>query len=87
MLDLLRNVARAEGRVFQEVLTLYGLERFLYRLSVSSYREQFVLKGALVMLTWPGAEPDHERHRPACAGALRARRTCGDHPRDLSSAG
>jgi hypothetical protein len=54
MLDRLRNLARAEGRVFQEILTLYGLERFLHRLSVSRHRAQFVLKEALVMLTWPG---------------------------------
>ena len=54
VLDRLRNIARAEGRVLQEILTLYGLERFLHRLSVSSHREQFVLKGALVMQTWPG---------------------------------
>lgn len=32
----------------------YGLERFLYRLSKSAYAEQFVLKGALMMLVWAG---------------------------------
>jgi len=32
------------------VLTRYGVERFLYRLSRSSYAERFVLKGALLIL-------------------------------------
>ena len=33
---------------FGLVLTKYGLERFLYRLAHSQYRDQFVLKGALL---------------------------------------
>ncbi len=36
------------------VLTRYGVERFLYRLSRSAYEQQFVLKGALLMLAWLG---------------------------------
>ena len=36
------------------VLTRYALERFLYRLSRSPYTEQFVLKGALLLLVWLG---------------------------------
>lgn len=36
------------------VLTRYAIERFLYRLSRSAYAEQFVLKGALLMLVWLG---------------------------------
>jgi predicted nucleotidyltransferase component of viral defense system len=36
------------------VLTRYGTERFLYRLSRSLYAEQFVLKGALLLLAWLG---------------------------------
>ncbi len=36
------------------VLTRYGVERFLYRLSRSPYAEQFVLKGALLLLVWLG---------------------------------
>ena len=31
------------------MLTRYGVERYLYRLSRSPYAEQFVLKGALLM--------------------------------------
>ena len=36
------------------VLTRYAVERFLYRLSRSPYADQFVLKGALLLLVWLG---------------------------------
>ncbi|HLA90973.1 MAG TPA: nucleotidyl transferase AbiEii/AbiGii toxin family protein [Gemmatimonadaceae bacterium] len=36
------------------VLTRYAVERFLYRLSRSRHAEQFVLKGALLLLAWLG---------------------------------
>lgn len=36
------------------VLTRYTVERFLYRLSRSAHAEQFVLKGALLLLVWLG---------------------------------
>ena len=35
------------------MLTLYVLERFLYRLSVSAFRDQLVLKGGMLL---PGKE-------------------------------
>src|ERR1700730_12617599 len=37
------------------VLIWYGLERFLYRLSVSTHNERFVLKGAMLFRLWGGA--------------------------------
>jgi predicted nucleotidyltransferase component of viral defense system len=37
------------------VLIWYGLERFLYRLSVSTHSERFVLKGAMLFHLWSGA--------------------------------
>ena len=45
----LRNYAIKEGRTFQEILTVYGLERFLYRLSLSPYSDRFVLKGGVLL--------------------------------------
>ena len=44
--------ARAEGSDFRILLTRYALERLLYRLSVSEYRERFILKGAMLFATW-----------------------------------
>jgi len=44
----LQNNARESGRAFAELLQLYAMERFLYRLSQSNYADKFVLKGALL---------------------------------------
>lgn len=48
----LLNRARASGQDFNLVLTRYALERLLYRLSVSPYASQFLLKGALLFDLW-----------------------------------
>ena len=45
----LRARARREGRPTDELLVLYVLERFLYRLSLSSHRSRFVLKGGMLL--------------------------------------
>ncbi|HEX9198019.1 MAG TPA: nucleotidyl transferase AbiEii/AbiGii toxin family protein [Acidobacteriaceae bacterium] len=44
--------ARAGNTDYQILLTRYALERLLYRLSVSAHRDRFVLKGALLFVTW-----------------------------------
>lgn len=44
--------ARAERSDFQILLTRYALERLLYRLSVSVHRDRFILKGAMLFVTW-----------------------------------
>ena len=46
---------REQKRDFNLLLIQYALERFLARLSHSSYKEQFVLKGALLFVAWEGA--------------------------------
>ncbi len=45
----LQRRARDERRGTQELFEFYLLERFLYRLSVSRYRDRFVLKGGLLL--------------------------------------
>ena len=45
----LKNFAVATGRTFQEALVYYGLERTIYRISVSRYAEHFVLKGGIFL--------------------------------------
>ena len=47
--DRLKNQAVASGKTFQEALTAYGLERTVYRLSVSEYVERFTLKGGIFL--------------------------------------
>jgi predicted nucleotidyltransferase component of viral defense system len=44
--------SRSENKDFQILLTRYVLERLLYRLSVSEHRDRFILKGALLFVTW-----------------------------------
>ena len=51
----LLNLAKSRGDEFQYVLTRYGLERWLYRLSRSPYHDRFVLKGAMLFEVWGGA--------------------------------
>lgn len=48
----LLNKARAEGEEFQRLLTRYAIERLLYRLGRSDYKDRFVLKGALLFFVW-----------------------------------
>lgn len=48
----LLNLAKERNQPFDLVLTRYTLERLLYRLSLSKYRERFVLKGAMLMTSW-----------------------------------
>jgi len=50
----LKNVSAARGRGFDETIHLFAMERFLYRLGASQYREAFVLKGALLFVAWHG---------------------------------
>ena len=63
--------ARNEQRSTQELFEFYLLERFLYRLHVSHYRDRFVLKGGL-LLTVLGAR------RPTRDADVLARNISGD---------
>ena len=55
----LLNRAKERGDDFQLVLTWYGIERLLYRLSASPHADAFILKGAMLFSLWSG-----EAHRP-----------------------
>ena len=55
----LANLAREQREDFQELLSRFGRERLLYRLSVSEYKGRFILKGALLFAYWTGTP-----HRP-----------------------
>ncbi|MEM9055922.1 MAG: nucleotidyl transferase AbiEii/AbiGii toxin family protein [Pseudomonadota bacterium] len=48
----LLNMAKAQSETFDTMLLRYGMERLLYRISVSRYRDQFLLKGALLFSLW-----------------------------------
>jgi predicted nucleotidyltransferase component of viral defense system len=55
----LLNFSRGRGEDFGLVLTRYGLERLLYRLSRSAHGDEFVLKGAMLFAIW-----SDQPHRP-----------------------
>ncbi len=59
MRDRLLSLAKKRGEEFQRVLIRFGIERLLYRLSVSDHGQGFVLKGATLFAVWADAP-----HRP-----------------------
>jgi len=48
----LLNHSKATKEDFNLILTRYGLERLLYRLSISAHADRFLLKGALLFSLW-----------------------------------
>ena len=48
----LKNLSVEKQRDFGLLLVNYGLERLIYRLSVSPYRDRFVLKGGMLVTVW-----------------------------------
>jgi hypothetical protein len=55
-LDLQRQ-ARQNGRLTSELLQLYTLEGFLARLEASPARDQFVLKGGVLLAAFGNRRP------------------------------
>ncbi len=52
VLARLLNLAKQTGDNYQVLLTKFVSERFLYRLGRSSFRDRFVLKGAMLLRIW-----------------------------------
>jgi len=48
----LLNISRKTHQDFQVLCIRYAIERLLYRLSVSAYADQYVLKGAMLFSVW-----------------------------------
>ena len=55
----LLNISREQNEDFQLILIRFALERLLYRISQSNFRNQMILKGAMLFQTW-----SNELHRP-----------------------
>ncbi|MBC7701945.1 nucleotidyl transferase AbiEii/AbiGii toxin family protein [Aquabacterium sp.] len=72
----LKQHADATKQDFNLTLTHYGLERLLYRLSVSSHANNYLLKGALLFALWYD-----QPHRPTRDADL-----LGFGPSDIDSA-
>ncbi|UCZ57502.1 nucleotidyl transferase AbiEii/AbiGii toxin family protein [Desulfurispirillum indicum] len=50
----LLNRAKANKEDFNFLLSRYGMERFLYRISISPHADRLILKGASLFLVWAG---------------------------------
>lgn len=72
----LKQHADARQQDFNLTLTHYGLERLLYRLSISPYADRYLLKGALLFSLWYD-----QPHRPTRDADL-----LGFGPDDVESA-
>ena len=55
----LLSLAQTKGEDYQRILGRFAIERFLYRLGRSPYRDKFALKGATLFTLWTG-----HTHRP-----------------------
>jgi hypothetical protein len=62
----LKQHADATKQDFNLTLTHYGLERLLYRLSVSEHASNFLLKGALLFTLWYDVPHRPTRFMPKC---------------------
>ncbi|MCC6550375.1 MAG: nucleotidyl transferase AbiEii/AbiGii toxin family protein [Ignavibacteriaceae bacterium] len=57
--ERLKNIADNKNSEFQNLVQQFFWERFLYRLSISEYRSNLILKGAMMMIAL-----NKERNRP-----------------------
>jgi len=48
----LLNASKQTNRPFNDLVTYYAIERFLYRLSQSRYADRIILKGGLMLQVW-----------------------------------
>jgi len=90
VLARLRNVAREKNTDYQLILRRYAIERILHRLSISPYRDQFILKGAMLFTAWledpfrPTQDLDLLGHGDPATSSIEAvfRAICQTHTED-----
>ncbi len=46
------NISKRNSEAFDLVLVRFAIERLLYRLSQSTFRDRFVVKGAMMFQVW-----------------------------------
>ncbi len=54
--DKVRNMARGDSAKAQQLIRNYGMERFLERVSLSEHRDNFILKGGMLVSAMVGLE-------------------------------
>ena len=53
---LIRNLAKGDSNKAQILLRNYGMERFLERISISRYKDNFILKGDMLVSSMLGLD-------------------------------
>ena len=56
--DLIRNLSRKKSADAQLLMRNYMMERFLERISLSEYRDKFILKGGMLVAAMVGLDAD-----------------------------
>ena len=71
--DLIRNLSKAKAADAQLLMRNYMMERFLERISLSEYRDKFILKGGIQLDVFHAASQfssppvsAHDRPLPPC---------------------
>ena len=64
--DLIRNLSKKKSADAQILMRNYMMERFLERISLSEYRDKFILKGSIY-------------HAEKADGSLCCKTSCGYH--------
>jgi predicted nucleotidyltransferase component of viral defense system len=59
--DKLKAYSKSKGKVHQNTIVKFFQERFLFRLSKSKYKDNFLLKGGALAYTFSGEESRHTR--------------------------
>ena len=54
--DLIRNLSKDKSADAQILMRNYMMERFLERISLSEYRDKFILKGGMLVEAWAEVE-------------------------------
>lgn len=54
--DLVRNKSNSDSKKAQNLIRIYCMERFLERLSLSKYRDNFILKGGVLVSSMIGID-------------------------------
>lgn len=54
--DKVRNISKSDSRVAQALLRNFIMERFLERVSVSRYKDRFILKGGMLVASIVGVD-------------------------------
>ena len=49
-----RNISKGDSKTAQAMIRIYFMERFLERISLSEYKNQFVLKGGMLVSSFIG---------------------------------